>query len=295
MPDPNVTPDPTAAAAAAAAAVTAAAAAAGTPWFNGKVESETIGYWQNKGYDVNDPVAVANGLTKAYREAESKLGVPSAQLIRVPVDPTKDHDGMKVVFQRLGMPLDPKDYDFPALKGADGKVANTALESALRTVANEAFLPKDAAAKVAAAVVKYNTDTQTALEAEYAATLLKEKETIKTNWGVNEAANRVVAQRGAELLGLTREDLSALEKVAGYARVMEGLRNVGAKNGEDTFIRQPGGGADKIASVDQAKARVAELKADTAWVARYLAGDATAKREMGDLMVIISSGQSETR
>ena len=261
----------------------------GSPWFTGKVDAETIGFWQNKGLDVNDPHAVANGITRFYREAESKLGAPAAQLIRLPADPAKDHEAMKAVWQRLGAPLDAKDYDFPALKGADGKVTNTALEAALRTASGEAFLPKDAAAKIAAAVVKYNTDTAASTEAENVANLVKEKALLATNWGASQAANMVVAKAAAAALGFTPEDVSALESVKGYAHVMEMMRSIGAKIGEDKHIMGPGPGGEKIVSVDQAKARVADLKADKEWSNRYLNGDATAKREMGDLMTIIAS------
>ena len=266
---------------------------AGTPWFTGKVDSETIGYWQNKGLDVNDPVTVANGITKFYREAESKLGVPASQLLLLPVDPLKDSDGMKAIWQRLGAPLDAKDYDFPALKGADGKVTNTALESALRTAAGEAMLPKDAAAKVAASVSKYLADTKTASEAEHAANLVKERDALAKNWGANAQINLAVAKNAATALGITPEEVSALESVIGYSRVMETLRNIGSKIGEDKFIRAPGQDGTKVASVDQAKARLAELGKDEAFRSRYMAGDSAAKREMGDLMVLISSEVSE--
>ena len=48
-----------------------------------------------------------------YREAEKLIGAPASQLLRLPADPSKDMDGMKAVWQRLGAPSDAKEYDFP--------------------------------------------------------------------------------------------------------------------------------------------------------------------------------------
>src|ERR1017187_7006119 len=124
-----------------AAGAAGGAAAAGTPWFSGKVDADIVNHWTSKGYDVNDPVKVATELTKAYKNAEGLLGRPKDQLIYVPTDFAKEPDAVKAAFQRLGAPIDAKDYDFPALKGKDGKVTNMALESALRTVAGETLLP----------------------------------------------------------------------------------------------------------------------------------------------------------
>ena len=285
--------------AAAAAAQAASAAAAATPWFQGKVDADIIGHWQNHGYDVNDPVKVSVELTKAHREAEKLIGAPSAQIIRLPVDPSKDPDGMKAVFQRLGMPLDAKDYEFPALKDKDGKIADTRLEAALRTAATDAMLPKAAAERVAAAVVKHQADVATAAAADTAAKAVTSVAELAKNWGttpdkLDVSPNMLVARNAALALKVPKEAIEALQGQVGYAAVMEMFRSLGSRMGEDTFIRAPGGGgSEKIASVSQAKARYTELKADKAWSERLMAGDTAAKREFESLMTIISTGDED--
>ena len=280
--------------AAALAAAAASRAAPGPAWFTGKVDAETINSWTKKGYDINDPVKVATELTKAYSNAEGLLGRPKDQLIYVPTDFTKEPDAVKAAFQRLGAPVDAKDYDFPALKGKDGKVTNMALESALRTVAGETLLTKDAAAKVAVAVVKYQADAATAASAEEAAALTTERATLAKNWGVTperiqEAPNMVVAKAAAAALKVTQEHLNALEKTIGYAKTMEMFREIGSRMGEDKFIKTEIDGNTQIASKEAALARREALKKDTAWVARLNNGDTAAARELMDLNTIISA------
>ena len=71
-PTPTPTPDP----------------AAGGSWYSGKVDQETVGHWQNRGWDVSDPVKVSTAATKAWRDAEAAAqalhGVPAERLLRLP-------------------------------------------------------------------------------------------------------------------------------------------------------------------------------------------------------------------
>lgn len=288
-----------AAAGAAGGAAGAAGAAGGTagaaPWFTGKVDADVIAHWQNKGYDVNDPVKVSTELTKAYREAERLIGAPPAQVIRLPVDPLKDPDGMKAVFQRLGAPVDPKDYDFPSLKDKDGKVTDAALETTLRTAAADAWLPKEAAAKVAAAVTKHLADTKKALDAEVAAALTEEKGKLQANWGTQHDRNMVIAQNAVAALGVKPEQVATLEKSVGYAAVMEMFRNIGTKIGEAKFLKNPGDGGSEIMTREMAQARKQELMTDTEWVKRYNNGGKAELREMTDLNKLIVGDDIEGR
>ena len=130
-----------AAAAAAAAASAAAAAGAAKAWHDGTAP-ETLGFWQNKGYDVTNPKALAEKLTEQYRAAEKFIGVPPDQVVRMPKADAKPED-LRAFYERLGAPKEAKDYDLTAVKDA------TIAES-LRAIAHERGLPKDAVTAVAA-------------------------------------------------------------------------------------------------------------------------------------------------
>jgi len=266
-----------------------AVAAGATPWFHGKVDADILAHWQNKGYDVNDPIKVSTELTKAYREAEKLVGAPPTQVVRIPVDPVKDPDGMKAVFQRLGMPIDPKDYDFPVLKNDKGEVTDKALEAALRTAANDAFLTKEAANKVAGAITKHLSEVAKAKQAEDAAALADEKSKLAANWGTNSDKNKIIAQNAAAAFKVSPEEISALEKLIGYSRVMEMFRDIGSRIGEAKFFGTGSGdgSGNRIATRDQAKARIEELKSDKEWVKRYTGGGKAEMREMTDLTKLV--------
>lgn len=256
-----------------------------TPWHTG-LDAETVGHLQNKGFDklpINEAVL---GITKSWREAEKLIGVPAEQIIRLPKDPN-DSDGMKAVWQRLGAPKDAKEYDFSTALKADGKPADEAFVEFMRKTAGELNLPKDMAARVAASLVKYQSENETAASAERTAKLTEERTALAKNWGANQAANMQVAKNAAAALGVKPEDVAALESVVGYARVMDMFRQIGSKIGEDKFVR-PDNNPSGVMTMEQAVARKAELMKDAGWTAKYMNGDTAANREMTALLKIIT-------
>jgi len=260
------------------------------PWYDG-VDAETTGFWKNKGLDLADPKKFATGLTTMYKEAEKYVGVPPNLLVRLPADPIKDADMMTQVWNRLGKPDAADKYDFPALKDKDGKVTDAALDAALRNGLFKANAPAGMASEVAAAVAKHLADQETERVAANTAALKQEQETLAKNWGANAPVNKSVAQSAARALGMTPEEVNALEKTIGYARTMETLRNIGSKIGEDKFVNSDSGKNQGVMSKDQAIAKAAELKSDETWRTRYLAGGKAEFRQMQDLLNIISEGR----
>lgn len=268
-----------------AEAAAAAAAAASKPWHEG-VEAETLGFWQNKGLDVADPKAVLSGVTKMYRDAEKHFGVPADQLLKMPKADAKPEE-IKAFWGKLGAPADAKEYDFSTVKGADGNPIAQPLADAIRSAAASAYLPKDAAAKVAAAVVKHLDDTRAADSAVTTAKLGEEKALLAKNWGPKFDFNHLQAMEGARRLGITPEAVKALEGQIGYAAVMESMRKIGAGTSEDTFIERGVGGSGVVTTREGAVSRKAELMADKDWGARYLKGGAAEAAEMNALNQMI--------
>lgn len=264
----------------------AAAAAAAAPWHAG-IDGELIGHAQNKGWKLDEPKAAFAAAAQAHREAQSKLGVPAEQLLRLPKDQT-DEAGWKSVYARLGVPEAPKDYDLSAVKRADGKELDAGFVDSLRAALHAAHAPADRAADVAKAVVKHLDDTAAADTADKTAKLAEDKAALSKNWGKNEAANKFIASQAAQKLGVSPETVAALEGVIGYKSIMEMFHKIGTSLGEDKFIAGDSSNGSGIMSRDQAQARKSELLADKAWGTRYTGGDVQARREMRALNVIIS-------
>lgn len=247
-----------------------------TAWHTG-VEAETLGFWQNKGYDLADPKAFALKITENYRAAERHLGVPADQIIRLPKADAKPED-IKAFRMKLGMPAEPKEYDLSGVKRADGTAIPDALADTLRTAAHGAGLNKDATAALAAAVVKHMDDTSAAEATVATAKLNEEKTKLFANWGPNKDFNLLKAMEGARRLGITPEAVKALEGQIGYAAVMESMRKIGAGTSEDTFIER-GATTGTPTTVEGARARLTELEADKDWGKRLRAKDAATVAE----------------
>lgn len=254
-------------------------------WYEG-IDAETIGHWENKGWKKDDPKALATELTKAWKGLERHFGVPETQLIRLPKDAT-DEAGLKAMRTRLGVPAEAKEYDFSAVKAADGKELDAALADTMRAALHKAGVSKDAAPELVKAVVGHLGGKDAAAAAERTAKVTIERTALQKEWGTNFDFNRLTAMQGAKRLGVDEATVNKLEGEIGYAKVMEMFRKVGAGTSEDTF--QDSTLVNGIPTTRAgAIARRTELMADKTWSARYLAGDSAAKAEMNNLLVTIS-------
>lgn len=261
------------------------------PWYAGAGfddlpeanRTELTGYLQARGWDKADARTTAFGAIKAHQEAQKLIGVPPEKIIRLPRG-ADDEQGWTDLRNKLGIPTDPKAYDFAGVKFSDGTELDDSFKATISKALVEANVPKERAPAVAQALVKYMEDAEGAEAGESEAALALERDTLQANWGNKFNANMIVAQNAARTLGVTPEQVAALEKVIGYAGVMEMFRNIGARTGEDSFVRStaPNGGGGPMTK-EEATATMAERKADSAWVARFMNGDAAAKREFDNL------------
>ena len=209
--------------------------------------------------------------------------------MRLPKDPAAPE--WKGVWERLGKPVDAKDYDFSALKRAGDKPIEAALADTLRKAAFDGNLSKEAAVRVGTEVIKH-LDAQAAADLALATDKLAlEKKALNDNWGTNAAANMVIAQAAVRALGVAPEAVTALEGVVGYAKVMDMFRNIGTKIGEDKFVSADGRTTGNIMTKEQAASEKKELMADKSWATRYLSGGVEEKRKMEALNRIITNTQ----
>jgi hypothetical protein len=265
----------------------AAPAVAATPptatWYEGKATPEQLGFWQNKGYNAADPITVAIEATKSAMQAQSFIGAPPDQILRLPKG-ADDADGWKAVYARLGVPNKAEDYDFTGVKFGDNDL-EPGFASTMRGALHKAGVIKEKAPDVVRAVVKYLADAEAAEAVETTAKRQTERAELLKNWGTNAEFNRLTAMQGAKRVGATPEDVARFESVLGYDRTMELFRRIGAGTTEDTFVESKQGGPPT--TVNSAKARMAELEQDREWVARFLKGGAQEKREWHDLQQLI--------
>lgn len=274
MPDPIVDPNAT--------------PPAGTPWFS-TFDDATKGHITAKGWDkLEAPAAFAEAL-KAYKGVETFLGLPAERVLKLPE--ATDAEGMKGVFQRLGVPADATGYDFSAVKKADGSAPDEAFVGFLREQALKHNLTKDGAAGLAAAIVQRDSTIAAEAAAAHALKVTAEKEALNVAWAGNATLNTFMAQRAAAMIGLDTETLNKVAETVGYQKVMTGFLDMAKKMGEAPLEGGgiPGAGGDKAMTAQQAAARLEDLKAgrDSDWTARYKTGESKAVDELRRLTQIV--------
>lgn len=275
----------------------AAGGGAAAPWYEPlKVDAETIGHWQNKGWDVTKPENVALAATKQARELERMVGMRADHdLLPIPKDITKGD--LTPVYERLGKPKTEPEYgNFEDVKFKDGSALDEPFVKFMRDRAFKANLTKSAATDMVKGVIEYMDNQDAAELAEKTAAVNDEKVKLAKEWGttverLQNSPHMLAAKLAANALGLDPETVSALESQVGYSKVMNMLRNISTKIGEDKFITGDGKGVGMggLMTREQAADRKRELGADTTWVKKFLDGDAAARREMAALDQILSA------
>jgi len=256
-----------------------------TPWHQ-TVAPEIRAQWQNKGYDLSDPAKVAIEATKGFINAEKFLGVPPHQLLRLPAD-VNDEAGWRGVWQRLGAPTDKSGYDLAQVKFSDGTELDQGFADFMREKAHALHLPASSAVELSKAFVGFMEQADRREGEQTAAALAEQKAQLQKDWGNDYEFNRQTAVQGAQKLKVTAEDVAALEKVVGYARVMEMFRKVGSGSNEDAYVSGKQGG-EFMTTAQTAQARLNELMANPQWSARLVQNEPEARREFESLTRLIS-------
>ncbi len=280
----------TAAATGATNAAAQTAQAAEKPWYDGS-EPEFIGTLQTRGLDKKTAVDAAKEFYKAHVEAQKWIGKTTGttpdRLVIIPKD-ASDEAGWQALRDKLGVPRDAKEYDFKDVKYGDGKDIDENFREFLRETAGSAKLSKDQAADIARRFVSYIDREAQAEDAAEADMQRAQQEALRKSWGQNYESNKFVAAQAAMKFGLSADMLDALQKVAGYGKVMEGLRAIGQAIGEARYVNGDTSSADGIMTREQAAAKLAEYKRDPLWGKKVLSGDVKATQEFNRLTELMT-------
>lgn len=258
----------------------------GTAWY-GTPDTDTLGYIQARGLDKMKPEEAALASIKAHREAEKLMGVPPEQLLRVPKD-LSDVEGWNKVHAKLGVPADPKEYDFTTIKNKAGETLNDDVANTMRGLVAELKIPKSTASILVQKMVDLADKSSEESMAKAAGELAQEQTKLDANWGSNKVANQTIADNAMRALGVTDEQKDALKGSIGYAATMELFRNIGARMGEGNFIE--GGKDTKGAAMtkEAAQYRLDRLQNDAEWYKRFAAGGVLENKEFNDLTKMAS-------
>lgn len=238
-------------------------------WYDGISDQDLLGYVQNKGW--KDPADLANG----YRNLEKLVGVDK---IPMPKDEA-DAEGWNRVYDRLGRPTTAADYKLPVPEGMDGKFAE---------MASGKFHELGLTAKQGQALAEWWNQTQgSAMEAQQQQMNAKaeaDMSELRQEWGQAFDENIEFGRRAAREYGLDEAKLSALENALGTSELMKLMVRIGRSQGEAAFVTGESKGSTFGMTPAAAQQRIAALRQDPGWTAKYLNNDAEAKAEMSRLM-----------
>jgi hypothetical protein len=183
------------------------------------------------------------------------------------------------------------DYKLDGLKLSDGTDADDRLKDFVRAQATDLALSPAAATKFAEATLKHLESGTAAKTADETAAATKALEQLRQSWGPNYEANKVIADNA----------YAAMMKAAGFDQptMTAAIQKLGAVGQAPRRCRcslllarrlartSSSAAAGRAKILDRAmpnkRSRIAELKGDTTWVSRYLAGGTAENKEMNDL------------
>lgn len=255
-------------------------------------KAQLFGHVKNKGWDGKSPSEAAFEAAKAHREAERLLGMPKEQVFKWPKD-AADKDGWAALNTKLGVPAKAEEYDFSAVKFADGSDLDDEFVNTMRATLHENGVPKTAAPEVVKGIVKWMEGVEQSETAAKQAAVAAGRDELARSWGGNAEANKFIAQQAVAKLGLTPDFVQKIENEAGYAATMQTLLKLGQMMGEDKFVSNQNSNAPGVLTREQAGERLAELKRDAGWVKKINDGDHKANDEFNALTRIIALGTGQ--
>ncbi len=256
----------------AAAAAAPPAASPPAAWYGDLADDGIKGWADLKGWKT-----AADALA-SHRALETHIGVPAERLLKLPE--AGDTAGLAAVHAKLGFaaPASAAEYGIDKIDGFD---------PAFAAAAGDVFLkhgvPKDMASgamkEVGGLLQKMESDYESQRTTQFA----NEMTSLKTEWGANfEGLQETAKRAAAEYMpkaGLAVEDLDSIREAIGPAKFNKLWAGIGSTMGEAALVtgdRQPLLGA---MTPEAAVAKRTQLAQDSAWMARFKAGDLGAQNE----------------
>jgi hypothetical protein len=238
------------------------------PWIDG-VSDPAVKEWAGK-VGLKTPEDAAK---KAYN-LEKLFGHEKAgRTVVLPKD--DDPKGQAEFFAKLGRPEKPEDYGFQG---------NPEIVNEYAKVMHATGITKKQADALAAANNEIELAHVRRLEQRSASDMAE----LQKEWGASFKANLDLAIRAVRDTGLTKEDVQAIETHLGPRKTALMFAKWGEKTKEHGIVT---GNSDSFTMTpQQATDKIAALKSDKEWVAKYLEGDKSKNLEMAQLLKFSQGG-----
>lgn len=228
------------------------------------LDDEAKGVIQNKGWQD------ASSVIKSYRELEKFSGRDKSDFLEIPKGEDADYSS---VWSKLGRPESPEGYDLRD----EQDIAKSAREAFF-----DAGLTKKQASQLQDWFEKYAVEFDKASKEKYEKELedrnIKAIDALKKEWGADFDSNAELCKTAVKRMEITDDQLDAIGNIIGPDKVAKMFLDMATRSDADKPLTGYQSGGKE--TPDQAKARIAELQADPAFMAKVAANDKDAVAEM---------------
>lgn len=250
----------------------APAPAEGGDW-TANLSEDLRGYVGNKGFEGPEQVV------DSYRNLEKLMGAPEDRLVKLPDN--DDTEGWSRVYNKLGRPADPKEYDL------GDTVTDENFGEWYRSVAHELGMTQGQAKALVDKMTERGNEIQAQETMDARERAQETEKELRTEWGAAYEENLAKIDRAATELGMSNDQLSALREAMGPAEAMRFVYGLGQKMGEDVFVDGGDGTGSKgtlgAMTPEQAQSRIKQLSKDADFVERFQKGETKARDEWNRL------------
>ena len=242
-----------------------------TDWL-GNFSDEDKGYAGVKGWD--GPEAVI----KSYRNLESMAGNPN-KMLKMLDDDASESD-INNYYSKLGRPENAQGYEI-TMPEAGG---DEALSNFMRDTFFELGLNAEQAKSLSEKWNEFQGSANTNNDQTFQNQINEQTDELKVEWGAKFDHNVNMASQAANQFGISDEDLDSMEEAMGFKKTMTLLNDIGKSLGEDSYAGSPTDtNGFNVLSPAEARVKIQELKVDTSFQKRYMAGESTSLAEMDRL------------
>lgn len=211
----------------------------------------------------------------SYQHLEKMLG---SEKIPVPKS-ADDKEAWNALYKAIGRPDAAAGYGLDKMEGIDAAAAAKFSE-----IAHANGLSVQAAQALAKFDIDRTSAAQAAQETAFQQAIAADAMKLKESWGQNYDNLHEAASRAARQFGFQAEELQALDRSIGHARVMGLLSEIGKGLLEARPVgMQPNNNNPGVMTKEGAAAEIARMKADPEISKRLYNGDTTLQKQFSDL------------
>lgn len=235
-------------------------------WYEGAPQ-ESVAWLQGKGFKSQ------LDLIESARNAEKLIGVPADKVIRM-TDKMRDEQGRytkeaRDIWEKLGAPKDPKDYQLETLP----EYGDATFTEALKQKFFEEGVRKDSAENLMKHANALQMEAIKRVKVAQSEKIATEDHNLKREWGAAYEQNINIAKQAVVSLGWDDKKINAVSMGLGHAETVKLLHRIGLSASEGRFVSGTQNTQPMKMTPEQADVEMRSLMSDVEFQKRFNSGD----------------------